>query len=544
MIIKAIIKPKIIIIVVILIIVVALGSYKLFFTDKESPYSFATVRIGNVIQEVSTIGQVRKGEEIELGFKEIGRIEKIYVQVGQEIEFGQELIKLETTQLYIQLREARATLDLAQIELDKLLAGASSEEIQVVQTAVENAENSLANAEQNLEDVEAQAQESLDSAYEDALNVLDETYLKAYNAFNKVDLIQRTYFTGNDQESLRVRENKDKIENSRDQAKSYLDLTKADFTNENINSALSQMRDALGDIYEALGIIRDVCEEGAYRNTVSSADKSILDTQKTNINTALTNVTNSKQTISSTGLTNESNINTAQSEVSSAEGVLKAAQDELALMLAEPRQEDIGFYQAQLEQAQAKVSLLKNQVWEATLRSPIKGQITKISKRIGEQVSMAEAVVSLLPQEPFQVEVDIPESDIGKVDLADSAKITLDAFPEIEFEGKVIEIEPAETIISGVVYYKTKVSLETENNKIKPGMTADITILTDLREKVLVVPQRAVSEKDGKNFVKLASGDTFKEIEVQAGLRGSQGEIEILSGLKEGDEVITFVKEK
>ncbi len=542
--IKKILKPKIIIIVVILIIVIALGSYKLFFADKESSYSFATVKIGDVIQEISAIGQVRKGEEIELGFKETGRIEKTYVQVGQEIEFGQELIKLETTQLYIQLREARATLDLAQAELDKLLAGATPEEIQVAQTTIENAEISLDDAKQNLGDVQTQAQENLSSAYEDALNTLDEAYLKAYNAFNKVDLIQRTYFAGNDQESLRVKENKDKIEDSKDQAKSYLDSAKADPTNENIDLALSQMIDALDDIYEALEIIRDVCEEGTYRNTVSSADKSALDTQKTNINTALTNVTNSEQTISSTKLTNESDINTARSEVSSTEGALKAAQDELALILAEPRQEDIGFYQAQLKQAQAKVSLLENQAWEATLRSPVKGQVTKINKEIGEQVSMAEAVVFLLPQEPFQVEVDIPESDIGKVDLIDPAKITLDAFPEIEFEGKIIEIEPAETVISGVVYYKIKVSLEAENDKVKPGMTADVVIITDLRENVLVIPRRAVSEKDGKNFVKLANGDTFEEVEVQTGLKGSQGEIEILSGLKEGDEVITFVKEK
>lgn len=544
MIIKAIIKPKIIIIVVILTIILALGSYKIFFTEKESPYSFATVEIGNIVQEVSAIGQVKKGEEIDLGFKETGRIEKIYVQVGQEIEFGQELIKLEITQLSIQLREARATLDLAQAELDKLLAGASPEEIKVAQTAVENAEISLADAEQNLEDVKAKAEEDLNAAYEDALNTLDDAYLKIYNAFNKVDLIQRTYFTGNDQESLKVKENKDKIEDSKDQAKSYLDLAKADPTNENIDTALSQMKDALEDIYDALVAIRDTCEEGTYRNTVSSADKTVLDTQKTNINTALTNVTNSKQTISSAKLTNESNINTAQSEVSSAEGVLKTAQDELALIVAEPRQEDVDLYQAQLNQAQAKVSLLENQVWEATLRSPIKGQVTRIDKEVGEQVSITEAVVSLLPQEPFQVEVDISEADIGKIDLADPAEITLDAFPEMEFSGKVIEIEPAETMISGVVYYKTKVSLEAEDNKIKPGMTADVTIISDSRENVLVVPRRAVFEKDGKKFLRLTTGDAFEEVEVETGLKGGQGEIEILSGLKEGDEVITFIKEK
>ena len=64
------------------------------------------------------------------------------------------------------------------------------------------------------------------------------------------------------------------------------------------------------------------------------------------------------------------------------------------------------------------------------------------------------------------------------------------------------------------------------------------------RENVLIIPQRAVIEKNGKKIVRIPSGKNYQEIEVQTGLRGSEGEIEIISGLREGDKVITFIKEK
>lgn len=538
-------NKKIIIVAIIAITAVSAGSYKLFFTKKEPSYNFALVRLGNVVREVSATGQVEKGELIDIGFKETGRIEEIYVKVGDEVEAGKELMKIETSQLFIQLTEARAAFDLAQAELNKLLAGATSEEIKIARTKVENAEISLANANQDLEDEKNQAEDNLDAAYEDALNVLEDAYLKIYNAFTKADSVQRTYFNANDQESSRVKEKTLLIEEAKIEVKTYLDAAKASSTNENIDVALSHAEDALNDTYGALETIRNTCEEPSYRNVVSDSDKTALDNNKSYVNTSLTSVINSKQTISSTKLTNESSINTAQGVVDSAEGALKASQDELARTIAGPRKEDIDLYQAKAKQAKSKVSLLENQIWEATLRSPIKGQITKIDKRAGEQVSASEGIVSLIPKDPFQIELDISESDIGRIEVGDPAKITLDAFPEEEFSGKVIEIEPAETMISGVVYYETKVSLETEDTKIKPGMTAEVVITADFKENVLIIPQRAVTEKENKKFVKLVKdNDVFEETEIQIGLKGSEGDVEVLSGLKEGDKVVTFLKEK
>jgi len=530
-------------VIVITIFVVGIGGYKAFLSKEENSYNFEVAKIGNVVQEVSVIGQIKKGEQIELSFKEGGEVANFYIEVGEKVNSGDVLAKLNTTQLYIQADQAGAALDLAQAELDKLLAGASLEEIKTAQTTVENARVAYESVLQILEDTKNLADDNLDSAYEDSLNVLEASYLKMYNAYNEVDSIQKTYFSGSDLESTAVKQNKSLVKGKKEIIETYLDIAKKSSDNEDIDIALSQTKDSLGDAYDALGEIREICGEPKYRGTVSSAHKSSLDNHKSYLNTALTNVINSQQVISSTELTNSSNINTAEAEASSAKGSWKKASDELNLVIADPREEDLNLYQAKVEQARASFSLIQDKINEAVLKAPVEGQIVDIKKEVGERVSVAESVVSLIPEKPFQVEVNVPEADIGKIDLENICEITLDAFSGTSFDGKIIEIDPAGTIISGVVYYKTKVGLEAEDSNIRPGMTADVTVISDFREDVLIIPRRAVEEEDEEKVVKIVTDQgSFEDRKIEIGLKGSKGYVEVLSGLKKGDRVVTFIK--
>jgi Cu(I)/Ag(I) efflux system membrane fusion protein len=86
--------------------------------------------------------------------------------------------------------------------------------------------------------------------------------------------------------------------------------------------------------------------------------------------------------------------------------------------------------------------------------------------------------------------------------------------------------------------YRTVLLFSTIDPRIKSGMTANLTIHGDSRENVLAVPQRAVIIRDGQNIVeKVIDGKTV-DTPVETGLRGSEGTIEILSGLNEGDQVV------
>jgi len=530
---------KIIGIIVIVSLLIVIAS-KTIFKKAEDGFVFAEAKIANVVQEVSETGQVKKGEQIELSFKTSGVLEKIYVEIGEEIKEKDILAKLEGVQLNIQLAEAQASLELYQAQFDKLLAGATSEEIQVSQTSVDNAQISLNNAEQTLEDIKAQGQEDLESAYEDALNVLDDSYLKISNSLNVADLVQRTYFNISDQESITVRENRDKIQTSLDEIEPYLNTAKSTQENQDIDSALSQIKQALNNTSDALKVIRDICETINYQNVVSSTDKTSLDTQRGYINTALTSIINSQQTISSTKLTNSVDINTYQAKVDTGQGSLRSAQDSLAKLVAPPRQEDVSLYQAQVKQAKAKVWLLQKQIEDTVLKAPISGQVIAINRRVGELVQSAskDAVITILPTDPFKVEVDIYEEDVAKMDIGNPVDIFLVAFPEEKLNGKIISIDPAEKMIDGVVYYEVSISLEQSLSGIKPGMTADLIITTNVRENVLTIPKKALRKKNGKTIIQILEQNQVIEREIEIGLKGTNDLVEVISGLKQGEQII------
>ncbi len=523
--------------------VVLAFTLKIYFKKPETRFTLVDVLEENISQEISETGQIKKGEKVTLGFKSSGIIENIYVSIGEKIKAGDVLAKLENDQLKIQLDKAIAGLSISQSQLDKLLRGATPEEIQLLVTGVNNAKTSLASAEQSFKDIKDQGEENQKASYEDALSVLNNSCLRATNAFNTVSLIQRTYFNTGNQASFEVDENKDKIEESINEIQPYLNIVEDSGKYESIDTALLKTKESLSDISVALKDIRESCEGPNYKDLVSSADKASLDARREYINLAITNTLNAQQTISLIKLTNITNINSYQSQINSVRGQLEIAENTLAQTTAVPREEDISYYEAQVLQAEAGVKLIREQIEDSILRGPIDGQIIQIQKRLGETAQLATAVMSLIPEESFQVEVDIPEVSIGKIGLGNICKITLDSFPEQEFSGKVIDIEPAETILSGVVYYRAKVSLNAEGFNIKTGMTANVIIIANSKENVLVVPQRAVLYKDGKRTVRIPLDDyTFKEVEVKVGLKGSNGMVEILSGLNKGDKVITFIK--
>lgn len=216
------------------------------------------------------------------------------------------------------------------------------------------------------------------------------------------------------------------------------------------------------------------------------------------------------------------------------------AKDNLTLLTVSPRQEDIDLYQAQVDQAGAQVKLLENQIQDSVLRSPVDGQIIAIEKRVGElvQSTSQDSVFTILPASPFEVKVDIYEEDIVKMSVGNPADISLVAFPEQIFKGKVVEIEPAEKLIEGIVYYETIVSFADIPNRLKPGMTADLTIRTASKENVLTIPKSAIQERDDKVIVEVLNGESSQQKEIKIGLKGSNDLIEVVSGLEEGDKII------
>ncbi len=135
------------------------------------------------------------------------------------------------------------------------------------------------------------------------------------------------------------------------------------------------------------------------------------------------------------------------------------------------------------------------------------------------------------------IESFIPEINISLIELNDSARVTLDAYgEEVEFNATVVRIDPAETIRDGVSNYKIEMVFNEVDERILAGMTANVRIMTEYRERALSIPQGFVKRENGRTFVSVQTGaDTSEEREVVTGTISSSGEIEILSGLAPGE---------
>lgn len=480
-----------------------------------------TVVVGNLTQEISETGMINQGQKIDLSFKTGGQINNIFVNEGDKVRRGQYLVRLDNQQLSIQLLQAQAQKDLAQAELDRLIAGATDQEIQT-------AENTVANKEKDLENTIATANQSRINAYEDALNNMADSYLVTYNAHSKIKDIQNDYFSGYSQDAVDVRNAEDSIELIVGEMEFYMDKAEADNAESNIDYALNNFEINLSQVKQDLNTVKTIMDKSDYKNLISDADKTSVDTHRGYVNTELVSVVTDKQSIGSIKISNKSSIDTAQS-------LLTTAQDNLALLIAEPRSEDVALYQAKLDSAQANVSILQSQINDTYIVAPFNGTITNIEKYVGEVVSASQVVASVIPSEVLEIEVDIYEEDVVAMRVGNPVRINLVAFPDQEFMGEVIFINPSEKLVDGIVYYEAHIAFDEALIAIKPGMSADVEIVTLSEDGVLLVSDNAVYRDNGDYYVILLNGN--KKI-VEIGRKGSNDMIEILSGLEEGQELI------
>jgi RND family efflux transporter MFP subunit len=235
------------------------------------------------------------------------------------------------------------------------------------------------------------------------------------------------------------------------------------------------------------------------------------------------------------------NIASAVEKLSIAQSSLSLAREELKLKQAGTVSGQISIQEAEVARAEASVENVKAKIAKARIIAPISGVVTKQDTRAGEIVAQNVSIISLISASKFQIEANVPEADIAKIVRGQRARVTLDAYgPDADFEANVVSIDPAETVIDGVPTYKTTLQFSKDDKRVKSGMTANVDIEGESRLGVLAIPQRAVISKDGEKTTRVLNADlTEAEIKIVTGLRGSDGFIEILSGLKEGDRVIT-----
>ena len=178
------------------------------------------------------------------------------------------------------------------------------------------------------------------------------------------------------------------------------------------------------------------------------------------------------------------------------------------------------------------------------MKSPIAGIVASQKARVGTITTANQILISVISDNLLKIETYIPEVDIAKVSLGDSAEVTLDAYNDEVFMAHVVSFDPAETVIEGVPTYKVELLFDEESSLIRSGMTANIDILTEEKYEVLAVPVRAVITVDTIKYLRIVNSvNQVENIPIVTGLRGSEGYIEIIDGIEESDRVVTFMRD-
>jgi len=252
---------------------------------------------------------------------------------------------------------------------------------------------------------------------------------------------------------------------------------------------------------------------------------------------ATTYITNSNAYLAAKETQNQT-LTTMQNSINAAQTALQEARAALALKQAATRPEDVAVARAQLQSAQAGLA-------NTVILAPTSGTITSVDVKVGQLASTGTAAVTLQDVGNLHLEANVSEANIASIQPGQSVDITFDALgPDRHFPGTVQFVDPASVVISGVVNYKVTAAAQ-KSEEIRPGMTANMTILTAEKTAVLAVPQRAILSQDDKQMVRVIDDlakKTYHEVQVQAGLQADGGLTEITAGLEAGQNIVTYVK--
>lgn len=448
--------------------------------DDISSYEFMVAVRRDVVEEISVTGKVKPVQSAHLSFDGAGRVAVVYVGVGDTVSAGEVLAVLESSELLGSLQKAEADLEAQKAKLNK-------------------AEIQLAQYYENIPDV-------LRDAYTTAENSV---LVKTSGIFSgyKTSSYSLTYTS--------CSESEDEAEFLRSASDVELEQWKSELTALGDDSSRDDALAALGAGTDHLSRIKEFLDHTALTLTTGcTIQDSAFDTYRTNIGTA------------------RSNVNSALTDIANLHG-------NILLQGAE-----INSQSASVSAYAASVKNIRAQLDNKAIRAPIHGTITAVDAKVGEVVSANTAVISLISASRFQVDVNIPEADIARVGVRDYASVTLDAYGrDIVFDALVVSIDPAETVIEGVPTYKAMLQFQKDDARIKSGMTANVDIFGEKRMNVLALPQRALIRNEKGVFVRVLKDEstgTVEEVWVETGLRSSDGYIEIVSGIYDGDKIITF----
>jgi HlyD family secretion protein len=558
--IRKILKRKIFVLgSIVVFIAVGYYGYNYFFSDKGAiRYVAATVGKGTLIVSVTGSGQVSAYNQIDVKPKVSGDIVYVGVKNGQEVKAGTLLVQLDASDAQKAVRDAETNLEAAKISLEKLKKPADQLSILQAENALSQAKESKQNAEDNLK-----------KAYEDGFNVVSNAFLDLPDIMTKLyDILFGNSFEGSQvniyyyADAVKIYDEKanqyrDDAYNAYQAARKAYDKNFDDYKTATRYSDTTQLEALIDESYDTVKAISEsiksannliqfykdkLTERGLKPSPKADIALSDLNGYTGKTNTHLLNLLNIKNTINNSRDALASS-NRSIAEKTEALAKLKAGADELDI-----RAQELAVKQREnaLLDAQEKLS-------NYFIRAPFDGVIAKINAKRGDSVSAGTVVATLITKQRL-AEISLNEVDVSKIKLGQKATLTFDAVEGLSISGEVVEIDSVGTVSQGVVTYTVKISFDTQDERVKPGMSVTAAIIVEAKPDVLLVPNSAIKSQGDTNYVEMPD-----ESEVDTALANSGGVIlkkplrrqlieigaandeftEVISGLSPGDAVIT-----
>lgn len=538
-----------------------------------------TVRRGDLVQRAEAVGTITSDRDVNMKFPVTGIVAAVVVQEGDKVTAGQELARLRNESYTADLASAAALYRQAQANYQELAEGTRPEDIAIVEAEVANKRAALDAVKADLVSAEEKLRTSEEKLI--AIKTGASINLTGYLVTSSSTCAQQV---SQARTSLRTLDDVFSSPVITDMAKQYrttawsifrLNWTSAQtaidtFSCANFatygDSIATLQRSSVviaqvaGTLQEAYSLIIDLPITTAFDTATREAHKATISTEKAAVQTALSAInmglknlqdasadyTSSIATEENTYAAAKASRQTAQSAIGTYETALRTQEAQLALSRAGPRETQLSASRANMNSAAASVARARAKLEDTIIRAPTDGVVTKVDFKEGEFTGDAENIshsITMLGASPFRVEMFLSEVDIPKIQLSQSGSIELDAFPEVNYALRVASIEPGPTKIDGVSKYRVSLSFVYPHEEFKIGMTGDAEIVTGERKDVILAPVRAVIQKNGEGkIVRILENGNVVEKLVTAGME-SDTDVEIVSGLSEGETVVVLIKQ-
>jgi len=226
-----------------------------------------------------------------------------------------------------------------------------------------------------------------------------------------------------------------------------------------------------------------------------------------------------------------------------AENALKEAESELESARLDSPKSVVERKERQLWERGLELQLKRKDLEDTVLKAPFSGMVSKVYVERGEILSgqagsASGAILRLIDTSRLFAEVAVDEVDIAQARLGQRTEVTVDAYSDEIFSGRVVYVAPEATTSQGLVVIEVKIELEKADSKLKPGFTASADIITDEAKDVLVLPVEAVHETPMGSFVVVSEEGGPTQRRVALGVSDGTS-VEIKSGLEEGEMVLS-----